>query len=50
MNGANALVGISVSVSERYCGWFSIRDRIHNVDSLNWIMYIVSIQHYDTLN
>ena len=38
MNGANASVGMSVSVSERYCGWFSVRDRKHNVDSLNWIL------------
>ena len=38
MNGANGLVGMSVSVSERYRGWFSVRDRKHNVDSLklNW--------------
>jgi len=26
------------SVSERYCGWYSIRDRKQNVDSLNWIL------------
>ena len=39
MNGASALVGMSVrSVSERYCGWSSVRDRKHNVDSLNWTL------------
>jgi len=26
------------SVSERYCSWFSVRHRKHNVDSFNWIL------------
>jgi len=26
------------SVSERYCGWFSVRDQKQNADSLNWIL------------
>jgi len=26
------------SVSERYCCWFSIRDKKHNVNSLNWML------------
>ena len=32
MNGASALVGMSVVCQN--CGWFSVRYRKHNVDSL----------------